>query len=105
TAFTGESRKVELQRIGLVQHETGRARKFHSQQAGQVAIDLDRIERPGPGKQVPGEGTPSGTDLDQPVLRLRIDCVCDPRDDGRVMEEVLTEPFATRRLHATRVTI
>src|SRR5579872_2626038 len=72
------------------------------QQGQEVAIDLDGIERAAPClQQASREGAASGTDLHQVIRWSRAHCLDDATDHRRIVQEMLSEAFATRRVSAT----
>ena len=65
-----------------------------AQGGGQVAVDLDRIERVDALEQVGGERARAGTDLHQVLARPRVHRVDDPAQDALIVQEVLAETLA-----------
>ena len=59
----------------------------------QVAVDLERGDAPGPGRQLARQGPPAGPDLEEDIVRRRRDRPDDLDDPGR-LEEMLPEPLA-----------
>ena len=59
----------------------------------QIAVDFERGDARGPGRQLAGQGAPAGTDLEEHIGRRRRDRT-DDFDDPRRLEEVLAEALA-----------
>ncbi len=99
--FGAQLRKVELERVGLVQREL-RRRERRAQARREVAVDLDGRDVPGARDEAAGQRREARPDLDQVVAGLRCDRVDDARDVVRVGEEILAEPLACLvSVHAT----
>src|SRR5689334_12429383 len=60
----------------------------------EIAVDLDGFERAGGGDQRARQRPKSGSDFDEALALLRIDCSDNRSDRGRVSEEILAEALA-----------
>src|SRR3954470_11851451 len=76
--------------------------KAFTQQCRQVAIDLDRVERPRAAHQPLGQRAAARADFHQRLRGLGIDVANDAFQHATVVQEVLTEAFA-REGHVGRV--
>jgi hypothetical protein len=59
----------------------------------QVPVDLDHVQVIEPREQGDGQGSESGSDLDDMIVAAGIDRPHDSLDDLRVDEEMLAEPL------------
>ena len=98
-AHTRQCCKIEIQRIGFMQLECLRCAPARAQLGGEIAIDLDGVQRAGLADQAFGERAASRADLQQRLLGLRRDFAHDAIEHAAVMQEMLAEPLA-REDHA-----
>jgi len=102
-ALARQGGEVELQRVRFVQHAARRIAEALTQQRGEIAIDLDGIERAACRReQLAGERAASRSDLHQVIAGLRRKRAHDAPDHRRVMQEMLAEALAARRLRRFR---
>jgi hypothetical protein len=85
-----------------VQHEAWLPGIAAAQQGGKVAIYLDDLEPSGGLQQPLRERPVPGADLDCGVAGRQADRRHDARDDGRVMQEMLTETLARAAVRANQ---
>ena len=88
-----QRRKVEVERIGLVYAQLAVLRELGPGEGGQVAVDFYDIEVAGAFQHFDSERAASRSDLDQMLVRLRIQGVDDALNDIGIVEEVLAEAF------------
>ena len=86
-----QRREVELERIGLVQHEAFLMRESLDEGGGKIPIDLDHIERAARLKEQLRERAASRTDLNQVARRTRRERLHDAADDRRIVQEMLSK--------------
>ena len=93
-AHACQRREIELQRVGLVQLERLRRAPARAQLRGEIAVDLDGVERARLADQPLGQRAAAGTDLDQRLVGLRRDLAHDAVEHAAVVQEMLAEPLA-----------
>ncbi len=91
---------VHFKCVGRVHAQRGLTLVLVAQRGCQVAIDLDHIQAPGGGKKRCRQGALTGTNLHQRLAWTRADTSDDACDDFRIVQEVLSEPFASAHAEA-----
>src|SRR5690606_19831169 len=86
--------EVELEDVGLVQHEAAVAGEAHAQGGREIAVQFDGGEAGVGAQQRPGEGALAGADFHQAFAAARRDGADDAVDDAVVVQEVLAETLA-----------
>ena len=68
-----------------------------------MAVDLDRCELRHACQQPASQRPLSGTDFDDGIVRLGRNRIDDPRENARIVQEVLPEPLARPYLSSNRI--